>query len=159
MMSDLTYRLRNGFGSICGRASQVDGYQTISNEAADKIEELEEIIRGRDELINNAVSSRIAELEKERDELKIQVEVLTQSDKQNYELYSELLFSPDEPPENLQLYNFTQQSKGAMDYIEWGRINIDAEYCEFEDCAREYGELLIAGKLPIAKSLKEQDNG
>jgi uncharacterized protein (UPF0335 family) len=41
MMSDLTYRLRNGFGSICGRASQVDGYQTISNEAADKIEELE----------------------------------------------------------------------------------------------------------------------
>ena len=34
-----------------------------------KIEELEAIIRGRDELINNAVSSRIAELEKERDSL------------------------------------------------------------------------------------------
>ena len=30
-----------------------------------RIAELEAIIRGRDELINNAVSSRIAELEKE----------------------------------------------------------------------------------------------
>jgi hypothetical protein len=44
-MNDLTYRLRNGFGSICGRASQVDGYQTISNEAADYIEQLEHDLR------------------------------------------------------------------------------------------------------------------
>ena len=35
-----------------------------------KIAELEAIIRGRDELINNAVSSRIAELEKERKTLR-----------------------------------------------------------------------------------------
>jgi septal ring factor EnvC (AmiA/AmiB activator) len=100
--------------------------------------------------------NKIAELEKERGELNIQVEVLTHSDAQNYELYSELLFSPNEPPKNLELHNFTQQAKGAMDYIEWGIVNIDPEYCELEDCAREYGELLISGKLPAVEALRKQ---
>ena len=38
----------------------------------DRVKELEEIIRGRDELIDNAVSNRIAELEKEVKGLKLQ---------------------------------------------------------------------------------------
>jgi hypothetical protein len=45
----------------------------LANESCEqqaRIAELEAIIRGRDELINNAESSRIAELEKERDEFK-----------------------------------------------------------------------------------------
>jgi hypothetical protein len=44
-------------------------YNTIAS-LNEHIAELEAVIRGRDELINNAVSSRIAELEKERDEFK-----------------------------------------------------------------------------------------
>jgi hypothetical protein len=56
---------------------------------------------------------RIAELEKERDELNIQVEVLKHSDAEYYGLYSELLFSPNEPPENLEAHNLEQQEKGV----------------------------------------------
>ena len=44
-----------------------------------RIAELEAIIRGRDEFINNAVSSRIAELEKENKLLK-QVETLKEQE-------------------------------------------------------------------------------
>ena len=41
----------------------------VAEEVDKRIEELEAIIRGRDELIENAVSSRIAELELSRKEL------------------------------------------------------------------------------------------
>ena len=40
--------------------------QMTDMEVRERVIKLEAIIRGRDELINNAVSSRIAELEKER---------------------------------------------------------------------------------------------
>jgi hypothetical protein len=39
-MSDLTNRLRKGFDFLC-REKQIDSYQAISNEAADKIDGLE----------------------------------------------------------------------------------------------------------------------
>jgi hypothetical protein len=122
---------------------------------SDMIAELESKLAGSKYTVD-LFCVKYKELEKERDELNIQVEVLTHSDAQNYELYSELLFSPNEPPKNLKLHNFTQQAKGAMDYIEWGIVNIDPEYCELEDCAREYGELLISGKLPAVEALKKQ---
>ena len=115
-----------------------------------------DVANAANELTIAALKEVIAEIEKERDELKIQIEVLKHSDAEYYGLYSELLFSPNEPPENLKLHNFTHQAKGALDYIEWAIVNIDPEYCEFEDCAREYGELLIAGKLPVLEELKEQ---
>jgi hypothetical protein len=39
-MSDLTNRLRKGFDFLC-RENQIDSYQAISNEAADKIDGLD----------------------------------------------------------------------------------------------------------------------
>jgi hypothetical protein len=152
------------FKSVLIQANATTWMPTDYRSLAD-IKRIVELDKSCDTLVNVNFSltgdvlkldKRIAELEKERDELKIQVEVLTYSDKENYQLYSDLLFSPNEPPKNLELHNFAQQAKGAMDYIEWGIVNIDPEYCEFEDCAREYGELLIAGKLPIVEALREQ---
>jgi hypothetical protein len=59
--------------------------------------------------------ARIAELEKGKDELNIQIEVLKHSDAEYYGLYSELLFSPNEPPESLEAHNLEQQAKGVED--------------------------------------------
>jgi hypothetical protein len=39
-MSDLTNRLRKGFDFLC-REKQIDSYQAISNEAANRIDKLE----------------------------------------------------------------------------------------------------------------------
>jgi archaellum component FlaC len=151
MMNDLTYRLRNGFGSICGRASQVDGYQTISNEAADKIDELELHLR---QTLDNAMSQasdlrdRIAGLEKERDELKTQLDVLTFENETNHECYVNLLFSNKPTEVNLQTHNLEQQVKGV-------------ENLKFPSMLRK---MWSGGEVQEwldneGRALKEQDNG
>jgi hypothetical protein len=63
------------------------------------------------------VNEYMLELEKERDDLKIQVEVLTHSDAQNYELYCELLFSPNEPHENLEGLKLKWQAEGIKNFF------------------------------------------
>jgi hypothetical protein len=76
---------------------------------------------------------KIAELEKDKDELNIQIEVLKHSDAEYYGLYSELLFSPNEPPESLEAHNLDQQSKGiefAIDAgIDFQQIENDVAVC------------------------------
>jgi vacuolar-type H+-ATPase subunit E/Vma4 len=54
-MSDLTNRLRKGFDFLC-RENQIDSYQAISNEAANRIDRIESE--------NLYMQSRINELEK-----------------------------------------------------------------------------------------------
>lgn len=70
-------------------------------------------------------NSKISELEKERGELNIQIEVLKHSDAENYELYAELLFSPNEPPVNLQAHNLEQTRKGFWLGFEDARCHPD----------------------------------
>ena len=61
-----TYRKLLDYPDCTTYANNAKDEQVLDRSLADiaKIAELEAIIRGRDELINNAVSSRIAELEK-----------------------------------------------------------------------------------------------
>jgi predicted nuclease with TOPRIM domain len=67
---------------------------------------------------NKRVCTEVAELEKDKDELNIQIEVLKHSDAEYYGLYSELLFSPNEPPESLEAHNLEQQVKGVNAYAD-----------------------------------------
>ena len=124
-----------------------------------------------DLMLIQTLGNRIAELEKERDELRIQVEVLKHSDAEYYGLYSELLFSPNEPPVNLEAHNLEQQAKGLREYSE--HLISDAEgipeglehkgrgsniYNWQTHFARELR--YRANNLSNAKeTLKEQDNG
>jgi hypothetical protein len=62
------------------------------------------------------LKERIAELEKDKDELNIQIEVLKHSDAEYYGLYSELLFSPNEPPESLEAHNLKQHSLAVNNF-------------------------------------------
>jgi hypothetical protein len=62
-MMDIKEELKN-FEAHCLQTGQLQVAELQRN-SINKINELEAIIRGRDELINNAESSRIAELEKE----------------------------------------------------------------------------------------------
>mgnify|MGYP003649027149 CR=1 FL=1 len=87
-----------------------------------KIAELEEIIRGRDELINNAVSSRNAELEKERDvrDLEQQAKGVQNLTKNNAETVKNYPWFVDAPPTLEYLYDvgFGMDSKTAIYYAE-----------------------------------------
>jgi hypothetical protein len=70
------------------------------------------------------MAEEISELEKEQGELNIQIEVLKHSDAEYYGLYSELLFSPNEPPESLEAHNLEQQAKGVRDFFTNNRPRI-----------------------------------
>jgi hypothetical protein len=73
-MSDLTNRLRKGFEFLC-REKQIDSYQAILNEAADKIDGLEDENQTKDKIcieqlkILSKMKLRIEYLEKREDEL------------------------------------------------------------------------------------------
>jgi hypothetical protein len=73
-MSDLTNRLRKGFDFLC-REKQIDSYQAISNEAADKMDGLEDENETKDKIcieqlkILSKMKIRIEYLEKREDEL------------------------------------------------------------------------------------------
>lgn len=66
---------------------------------------------------NNEAQSLIGLLESEVGKLKQGLEDLKRSDADNYGLYMELLFHPNEPPENLEAHNLTQQAKGITDAV------------------------------------------
>jgi hypothetical protein len=145
-MMDIKEELKN-FEAHCLQTGQLQVAELQRN-SINKINELEAITRGRDELIKNAVSSRIpelentndtlhklmvsgerrgiekateeskdkiAELEKERDELKTQLDVLTFENETNHECYVNLLFSNKPTEVNLQAHNLEQQAKGVED--------------------------------------------
>jgi hypothetical protein len=71
-----------------------------------------------DLMLIQTLTKRIAELEKDKDKLNIQIEVLKHSDAEYYGLYSELLFSPNEPPESLEANNLEQQAKALQFALE-----------------------------------------
>jgi hypothetical protein len=138
----------------------------LASDVKQRIAELEAIIRGRDELINNAVSSRIAELEKERDELKVKNATL---DNQLHEIYHAMeliskiatvvpkdtaileVINCYRTGELLQAHNLEQQAKGVEDFVQ--------PY--FSYAQGFYGDgLRNAVELRNkAKALKEKDNG
>jgi hypothetical protein len=96
------------------------------------------------------MAEEISELEKEQGELNIQIEVLKHSDAEYYGLYSELLFSPNEPPESLEAHNLEQQAKGLIDYAEALYMNIKR--------GKYHQIMMAAGRLQIkAKALKEKE--
>jgi hypothetical protein len=108
---------------------------------------------------NNQLKKRIAELEKERDELKTQSDVLTFENETNHECYVNLLFSNKPTEVNLQAHNLEQQAKGLIKIIKdygvsqfSGRDQV--KYVEYENIRHTIDRL-----QKEAKALKEQGNG
>jgi hypothetical protein len=123
------------------RIENLERYNSgLANESCEqqaRIAELEAIIRGRDELINNAESSRIAELEKERDQI-----LKTALDSESN--YCSL-------KDSMPVHNLEQQAKGVEDFVQ--------PY--FSYAQGFYGDgLRNAVELRNkAKALKDQGNG
>ena len=167
-MMNIKEELKN-FEAHCLQSGQLQVAELQRN-SINKINELEAIIRGRDELINNAVSSRIAELEKERNELKVKNATL---DDQLHEFYRAMeliskiatvvprdtaileVINCYRTGELLEAHNLEQQVKGVSGAI---------ETCKKHD-ADNLGEEVITvidlggyrlGLEYKAKALKEQ---
>ncbi len=85
-------------------------------------------------------------------QLKIQVEVLRHSKADYYGLYCELLFSPNEPPENLKAYKLEQHDKGVDSAIAeltiCYRVALD-EHKDLEDAE------VLEGLIDRLQALKE----
>jgi hypothetical protein len=143
--SDGEYAKDAGYGLEFFRLSWCAYGHPVELRSIADIKELVELRKANAELeakcevlkhANEGLGFEIAELEKEQGELNIQIAVLKHSDAEYYGLYSELLFSPNEPSESLEAHNLKQQ-KEVIDIL------YKAGKCD-ADCL-EYFEALKAG--------------